>query len=246
MLQPPPSSRQRAGWSLTRRVLVHATVGLCATTLIAWAAPYVESRLHEGREITLRFPNSNYGLGLDGHTYRSVFVMTRELSNSKESSPSFEELDAAPLVERMEIFRVSIDFAIDAVFRDTVIVRSGWPWPAYRGRMSRRSSTLQGATTEPWATHRLILLKEPPLDLKLNQIWGGSSAVILVSPIWWGLARNLLVFAGCSLAVSLAWSAVRRKVRSSRGLCLKCSYNRAGLEGSAPCPECGATVCSPR
>lgn len=71
----------------------------------------------------------------------------------------------------------------------------------------------------------------PPWRLPVTPVWTG----LLANTVFWGW----LAFASWRL-VSAEWRRLSRITpndRRARGLCEKCEYPRAGIEG--PCPECG-------
>jgi hypothetical protein len=54
-----------------------------------------------------------------------------------------------------------------------------------------------------------------------------------------GFAANTLLAAGVLLGVVEGCAFARRRVRSARGRCPSCGYDRRGLAADAACPECG-------
>lgn len=88
-----------------------------------------------------------------------------------------------------------------------------------------------------------------PGMMRLTSVWGPPSPWLWFSnspifPVWPGLAANSIIWSCVAFAVywpvSLVWRSIVRRTaryRRARGLCEKCEYPRAGLEG--PCPECG-------
>lgn len=75
-----------------------------------------------------------------------------------------------------------------------------------------------------------------------DQLPPQSSATILPTyPLIWGFAGNTLIYAACLVGPWLIGRALRRRLRTRRGLCGRCGYQVAGL---AACPECGMT-CAP-
>lgn len=58
-------------------------------------------------------------------------------------------------------------------------------------------------------------------------------------PIWPGLIADVAwwaVFGWCAMALARF---VRKALRTRRGLCETCAYNREGFGANTPCPECG-------
>ena len=61
-------------------------------------------------------------------------------------------------------------------------------------------------------------------------------------PLWPGFLMNTLFYA---LLLFVAWRTpifVRRTLRRRRGRCIRCGYDRRGLDPHAACPECGASI----
>jgi hypothetical protein len=54
-----------------------------------------------------------------------------------------------------------------------------------------------------------------------------------------GFALNTLLAAGVLLGVTETIGLARRRLRSRKGLCPPCGYDRRGLHVEAACPECG-------
>jgi hypothetical protein len=60
-------------------------------------------------------------------------------------------------------------------------------------------------------------------------------------PIWPALLLDAAFYAAVILLAVFGIGRLRRRWRRARGLCVRCGYNRVGLEHEAACPECGAT-----
>lgn len=61
-------------------------------------------------------------------------------------------------------------------------------------------------------------------------------------PLWPGFAINTAFYA---LLLFIAWRTpglIRRAVRRRRGRCVRCGYDRSGLDAGEACPECGTGV----
>jgi hypothetical protein len=128
--------------------------------------------------------------------------------------------------------------------------RRGWPWPAARcwfiGTMNQQSQS-------PWIVEHGV-----PLDHSLTQRASLATLRALpLSPMWGGVAADVLVHAAIWMAVFVGIRAAMTNAvvgrRRRGGRCLACGYDLRGISGDA-CPECGreqrtdlaATVPEPR
>lgn len=66
----------------------------------------------------------------------------------------------------------------------------------------------------------------------------GTATILPTYPLAWGFAGNTVFYAACLAGPWLIGRALRRRLRTRRGLCGRCGYDIAGL---AACPECGTT-----
>jgi hypothetical protein len=62
-----------------------------------------------------------------------------------------------------------------------------------------------------------------------------------VGPIWSGLIVDFGFYALCWYGLLFLRGACRRAHRRRRNHCIICNYDRAGLDPSAMCPECGSS-----
>ncbi|MEQ9097115.1 MAG: hypothetical protein RIE32_12725 [Phycisphaerales bacterium] len=62
---------------------------------------------------------------------------------------------------------------------------------------------------------------------------------LAVLPIWPGFLLNTLLYALLLFVPARIPRAVRRALRRRRGRCIRCGYDRSGLDPDAACPECG-------
>ncbi len=67
----------------------------------------------------------------------------------------------------------------------------------------------------------------------------GQMHGLALTPLWWGVAGNTVVYASLLLAVFAAPGWVRRARRRREGKCVGCGYDVRGVER---CPECGKEV----
>lgn len=71
-----------------------------------------------------------------------------------------------------------------------------------------------------------------------------ARSALPLRPIWTGFLINTLLAAGVLVLLVRGQRATRRFVRARRGRCPACGYDRAGLDASAACPECGHAYAS--
>lgn len=88
-----------------------------------------------------------------------------------------------------------------------------------------------------WHSYRLLRYPDEPLAVfgRCHFVLGDSSTRLSV-PLWMLLALMVV-------PTSILWYVDRAAARRRRaGLCVKCGYDRAGLDAAAVCPECGAAA----
>ena len=125
----------------------------------------------------------------------------------------------------------------DREYHELNVWRMGWPlrsMAAYRhgsmpvqGRVFREPKGWRAAWVLAWMKGYV----QPPAKP------GDPPRVWPLYPIWSGLAVNTLLYATAAWVALWAWAQVRQWRRKSRGLCVRCRYEVAGL---GRCPECGA------
>lgn len=105
--------------------------------------------------------------------------------------------------------------------------RSFWGYRASDGLNSAPSGTVAVTTGGDW------------LPIAFPSAAKRATRVLPYRPLWGGLAANALVHAAAWVALFSILAGLRGWRRARRGLCGVCSYDRRGLAGGAPCPECG-------
>jgi hypothetical protein len=68
-----------------------------------------------------------------------------------------------------------------------------------------------------------------------------GTTTLPLRPNWPGLAANTALYALLLSAAYLTIIRTRTTLRTRRGNCPNCGYNRAGLSTTTACPECGTT-----
>ncbi len=69
--------------------------------------------------------------------------------------------------------------------------------------------------------------------------WERWPRVLPLVPYWPGFIKNSALFAALWCCGLFAVPALRRKLRTRRGLCAQCGYDRKGIPSGNRCPECG-------
>lgn len=114
-------------------------------------------------------------------------------------------------------------------------VASGFPM--YAMRCEEWSIAVGSRSAEPVKVSFL----QSGIDIGPRQRSNLNRRCLPLMPIWRGFFINTVVYAVVILLVPLmrAPRAVRRAIRTHRGLCPNCNYDLHGLTDGAPCPECG-------
>ncbi len=68
---------------------------------------------------------------------------------------------------------------------------------------------------------------------------GATMARLPLFPVWPGFALNTLFYAALAWMLWQLPLALRRRRRRSKGLCVRCGYDRKGIGEEVVCPECG-------
>ncbi len=117
---------------------------------------------------------------------------------------------------------------------------AGWPLPALRGCDVRRLD-LRDWTLGPGRLRRPVMPLERheilPIDARL-----GTHKIefnLPIGPVWTGIAFDTALYTCATWLLVRLPGALRRVVRSRRGLCPTCAY-RVGV--SSVCTECGSLL----
>lgn len=127
---------------------------------------------------------------------------------------------------------------VDEILTRTTI---GWPWPALR-RDDYEATHVYGG-------NGFTIAETPGASVRGGIVFRSTATSPFVEPfalpllpLWPGFAINTIFYA---LLLFLAWRTpglIRRAVRRRRGRCVRCGYDRSGLDAGEACPECGTGV----
>lgn len=109
---------------------------------------------------------------------------------------------------------------------------AGWPMLCLA---SRSNAPTTGARKASWSMRILPATATAPAAPR-----DPDKGAAPLRPLPLGLAANTMLFAAAPFIVLVAVPTVRQALRRRRGRCPLCGYDRRGLEGGAPCPECGS------
>ena len=114
-------------------------------------------------------------------------------------------------------------------------------------KSSRTSHVAASAVGWPLLCIKAVIVDVPGSAGKpfRGMIHVGRKVGLPFLPIWGGLLVNAIIFSPVPFALHWTWRAWVRHVRRTSGECPECGYDRKGLAGEAPCPECGATPTIP-
>ncbi len=115
-----------------------------------------------------------------------------------------------------------------------IVYESGWP----RRAMIRYLPVVGGAWPPKVPDIGMLQLGVPtPFTLQWRNLPNANYLPIL--PLWPGFAINTIFYGTFAFAALAGTSALRRRRRFNRGLCVQCAYPRTGGD---LCPECGHSV----
>jgi len=234
-----PHSRTRLGAT----GLVCLLLGMGVTVAVAWACTLW---MPVGNPVNLRMPGADPG----GVPPTPSFQVPGQAAFLSEDLPLLGAVPAndSPVIEIgiamiapgldarwMSRSVISADMMTDpSAVREAWVVRSGWPLKAIKA-VGRPPPRTQASQKPAWASALIAPAwlgprSAGPLGVAVPLSW---------RPTALGFAADTGLYAAAGFGAWMALSGFRRLIRRRSGRCPACGYDRAGLTGGAPCPECG-------
>lgn len=247
---------------LTRTLILGVVLGVATSVGAAWFLAWMPTPLRfdgfgkrRAREASRDpFPLKWYAMRECGLGVTRVTVMVDTGSEPPEPyEAAFEQIAGSAMVR--DALRRNADrlFTRMADSYDYSLTFYGWPFPAFcsegsfskdrawmRRLMSSGPEPLPRSAREPTPPEPPEPQFPEPADPFLQrwafQVRGHQ---LPTRPLWLGLTADSTLYGAlwAALLVGVPWS--RRFIRSHRGQCARCGYDRAGLAIDAQCPECG-------
>ncbi len=234
------------------RLMICSALGVITTVLLAWSCALGPDPSWPDE----RLKGYLHWDG-DGHLWRvhlfqrrgSVVLFSASFPDRRRPGPSLERLQAGTQVPGMTLLA---DEAIPHWSRfhrtlnaaELAELRTVWHEHAYGWPML----SLEYRTESDWRTRGTNgkLLNQPRPLRMIDAIVTTPSTPILrrwdylpIGIIWRGLLLDSGLYATIWLALLFAPRPLRRMIRRTRGLCIKCGYDLRGTSKGV-CPECGA------
>lgn len=251
--------------ALSNSIIAMAVVFLVASTMIAALArpivrPFTESVL--GRivfrnvvaPIDTLFGGGNYTTSRDGEHHEGTYFWLEDekvIYVYPEPPPAGWEIRPPALLGRDRV--TSRDTFVAARIVCEYWRRSGlWAitreWRAVDISFHPIIGELTPERIHDVRTHLLSVATVDALDLRPDEVQSLRMGPIIQERVLWrGYLTNaatvvLLAVVGMSFVrgTILVRRALHARARVRRSLCAHCSYPRSGLDGDAPCPECGS------
>lgn len=177
--------------------------------------------------------------GHSRHTFGATTVFLQDCGAPSDGSRSGEMV--MPSDKRVALAEAAPHWAELIPHADTKLDKhistrtdaAGWPARMVRCSWVFNVSDAYEATSVSKELSTTTVSTRIHLDLQIG------SFSIPYGPIWSGLALNILFYGGIAFALVRGPKSLRRWRRRKRGRCIRCNYDRAGLDASLPCPECG-------
>jgi hypothetical protein len=203
------------------RVTISLALGAIVTVLVAWRCHRFAWRLESGTEIK----NIEWPIAVP-----STWPLTAQWAVRFEGGPRATEYFGAVLpIRPPQLMREPND----AVFGVTAY-QSGWPCHA-----CVRYVAHDGTESKPTQVNLGFLREGLPGPFQLQWSNQPNRNRLPILPLWPGFAINTLFYGALAFAAMAGVSAIRRRRRFKRGLCMQCAYP---LTGGDICPECGMAV----
>ncbi len=149
-------------------------------------------------------------------------------------------------------------YAQDAGYYRHYTYEAGWPLRSMRAKLFSAlpsyshsgSWVFEAHKDEPWRLielglplWRLGLAIDPSTTLHMAQKrWRWYDRRLPLVPMWGGFIVNTIAYTPLAWLLLFGLRAMRSRRRRRKGLCVRCTYDRTGLDPADPCPECGRTM----
>jgi len=211
-----------------RRVAIALGVGVVVNVLVAWYRPVdrTAAALANGIPIA-QFARSGTSWPIRvPRDWPPVPAFAINERNRWEESTSLTGMLNGPDPQATPRF-VTWNFDVD-------VNQSGWPCRALVRYGARAGPVLPRSELDLGIVRRGLTL---PPALRSPRL--GTTMPLPLMPVWPGFAINTLFYGTLAFAAMAGVSAIRRRRRFKRGLCVQCAYP---LTGGEVCPECGVAV----
>ncbi len=213
-----------------RRIALSLGLGAAMTVLVAWRASLT---------FTLIPPD---GVRTDVRDTRSIPVWPTSVPEDWPRVPTHQWIERWLLKETLTAGALGPAMSevtpplIESGHYEVDAERSGWPLRAFIRFKASIHNPLVSREVNLGTLRRGLVIPG-------SWRWGRYATLVRlpILPLWPGFAINTIFYGAFGFAAMAGASALRRRRRFKRGLCVQCAYPRTGGD---ICPECGTAVAS--